>query len=77
MVGNHVGRLELLVALGLFLGLGSRVNVTLGALGLAALARELGVVGGLGWHLGEQSGRGRRLKLVDVSGCRSRVQRLR
>ena len=45
-----------MVPFGLVLGLRSRVDVTLGAPGLAALTRELGVVGRLGGHLGEQPG---------------------
>lgn len=37
----------------------------MGALGAATIARELGVVGGLCWDLGEDAGSGGRFETVD------------
>lgn len=62
-------------ALGLVLGLARGVHVTGGATWRAALAGELGVVGGFGGDLGEEAGGGRGFESFDESGIGSRVER--
>ena len=59
--------------LGLVLGLTCWVVMTPCAPWCATLARELGVVGGLGWHLGKKPGSRGRIVFVDDSGFGSRV----
>ena len=64
----------LLVTFDLVLGLAGRVEVAAGAPRCPALAGELGVVGGLGGHLGEEPSSGWVIKPGYESGIGSRVE---